>query len=248
MSRPRRAEQLVTALLQQMRQGVVRPGTKLPTESELSARYGVSRTVVREAISRLQAAGIVRTHQGRGSFVLAPPDSHDFRVDIGADAGSGAGGLAAMLGLLEFRTAVEVEAAGLAALRRSREQLAAIASALAEIGTSTQQPARAVDADFAFHLAVGWASGNPHFPALLGSLGRSMLAIPRDRLAATTERIAVVHAEHAAVHAAIEKGDPLAARASMRVHLVNSAGRLSAERLSEPASEPLPAERKEGER
>jgi DNA-binding FadR family transcriptional regulator len=251
MSRPRRAEQLVTALLQQMRQGVVRPGTKLPTESELSARYGVSRTVVREAISQLRAAGIVRTHQGRGSFVLAPPDSHDFRVDLGADAGSaggGAGGLAAMLGLLEFRTAVEVEAAGLAALRRSREQLAAIASALAEIGTSTQQPARAVDADFAFHLAVGWASGNPHFPALLGSLGRGMLAIPRDRLAATAEHIAVVHAEHAAVHAAIEKGDPLAARASMRVHLVNSAGRLSAERLSEPASEPLPAERREGER
>lgn len=224
MSRPRRAEQLVTALLQQMQQGVVRPGMKLPTESELSAQYEVSRTVVREAISQLQAAGIVRTHQGRGSFVLAPPDSHEFRVDLGA----GAGGLAAMLRLLEFRTAVEVEAAGLAALRHTPEQLTAIATALAEIETSAPHPARTVDADFAFHLAVAWASGNPHFPELLGSLGRGMLAIPHNRLAATSEHVAVVHAEHAAVHAAIGRGDPVAARASMRVHLVNSAERLSA--------------------
>jgi GntR family transcriptional regulator, transcriptional repressor for pyruvate dehydrogenase complex len=228
VSRPRRAEQLVTALLQQMQQGVVRPGMKLPTESELSARYEVSRAVVREAISQLQAAGIVRTHQGRGSFVLAPPDSHEFRVDRSGDPGGAVGGLAAVLRLLEFRTAVEVEAAGLAALRRTPEQLTAIATALAEIETSAPHPARTVDADLAFHLAVAWASGNPHFPALLGSLGRGMLAIPRNRLAATPEHVAVVHAEHAAVHAAIGRGDPVAARASMRVHIVNSAERLSA--------------------
>ena len=220
--RPSRAEQLVAALLEQIQQGVVRPGTKLPTESELSAQHGVSRGVVREAISRLQAAGIVRTHQGRGSFVLAVPDAGGFHVDPAE-----ASGLAGTLQVLEFRTAVEVEAAGLAALRRTPEQLAVVQAALDDIAAAAQHPARLVEADFAFHVAVARAAGNPHFPALLESLGRGMLAIPRDRLAVTPEHAALLHAEHAAVHAAVAAGDQLAARASMRVHLVNSAARLT---------------------
>jgi GntR family transcriptional regulator, transcriptional repressor for pyruvate dehydrogenase complex len=221
VAKPSRAEQLVAALLDQIQHGVVRPGTRLPTESTLAEQHGVSRTVVREAISRLQAAGIVRTHQGRGSFVLAAPDAHEFHVD--ADAATG---LPGVLQLLEFRTAVEVEAAGLAALRRTPEQLAAIAVALDAIGATRQPPAQTVEADFAFHLAVARASGNPHFPALLESLGRGMLAIPRDRLAVTPEHAALLHAEHAAVHAAVAAGDQLAAMAAMRVHLVSSAARL----------------------
>jgi GntR family transcriptional repressor for pyruvate dehydrogenase complex len=162
----------------------------------------------------------VRTHQGRGSFVLAPPDSGQFRVEVG---GPGPGEVRE---LLEFRTAVEVEAAGLAAVRRTPEQLAAVADALAELTADAGQPARVVDADYAFHLAVAHAAGNRHFPALLGSLGRGMLAIPHERLAASAERIALVHAEHAAVHAAVADADPLAARAAMRTHLANSARRL----------------------
>jgi GntR family transcriptional repressor for pyruvate dehydrogenase complex len=221
--RPSRAEQLVAVLMEQIQRGVVRPGTKLPTESELSAEHGVSRTVVREAISRLQAAGIVRTHQGRGSFVLAVPDTHDFHVDPMA-----ASGLAGTLHVLEFRTAIEVEAAGLAALRRTPDQLAAVRAALDDIAVTAQHPARAVEADFAFHLAVAHAAGNPHFPALLQSLGRGMLAIPRDRLAPTPEHTALVHAEHEAVHAAISARNQLAAMAAMRVHLTNSATRLAA--------------------
>lgn len=217
---PRRAERLVADLVQQIQEGVVRPGTKLPTESELAAQYGVSRTTVREAISQLQASGIVRTHQGRGSFVLAPPDAHEFSVAAG-------GGLAAALQLLEFRTAVEVEAAGLAAVRRDAAQLGAIADALAELAASAAVPARTVDADFAFHLAVARASGNPHFGDLLASLGRGMLAIPRDRLHADPDHAARVHAEHAAVHDAVASGDQLAASAAMRLHLSRSRARLT---------------------
>ncbi|WP_214407866.1 FadR/GntR family transcriptional regulator [Pseudonocardia lacus] len=220
MSRPRRADALVAALLAEMREGVVRPGAKLPTESALAARHGVSRTVVREAITQLQAAGIVRTHQGRGSFVLAPPDSGEFLVEVGAGGPREAGEL------LEFRTAVEVEAAGLAARRRTPEQLAAIDAALAELTAAAADPGRVVDADYAFHLAVAHAAGNRHFPALLGSLGRGMLAIPHERLVASAERIALVHAEHAAVRAAIADADPPAAGAAMRTHLANSARRL----------------------
>jgi GntR family transcriptional repressor for pyruvate dehydrogenase complex len=219
--RPNLTRQLVTDLLQLVQEGVVRPGTKLPTEAALMERFSVSRTVVREAISQLQASGIVRTYQGRGSFVLATPDAREF--DVGqVDAGD----LDAVLSLLEFRTAVEVDAAGLAALRRSPDQLVQLTEALAAFASSSDQPASAVDADFAFHLQIAWSSGNRHFAQLLESLGKGMLAIPQSRLDPDSRSFARVYDEHAAVHDAIASSDPLAAQAAMRTHLANSARRL----------------------
>lgn len=221
--RPNLTRQLVSDLLQLVQEGVVRPGTKLPTEAALMERFSVSRTVVREALSQLQASGIVRTYQGRGSFVLATPDAREF--DVGTVP---ADDLEAVLALLEFRTGVEVEAAGLAARRRSPDQLAQLAQSLAEFAESGDQPASAVDADFAFHLQVAWSSGNRHFAQLLESLGKGMLAIPRSRLGGDAQAFARVYAEHAAIHEAIESSDPLAAQAAMRTHLANSARRLRA--------------------
>ncbi|GAB3606198.1 FadR/GntR family transcriptional regulator [Conyzicola nivalis] len=221
--RPNLTRQLVGDLLQLVQEGVVRPGTKLPTEAALMERFSVSRTVVREALSQLQASGIVRTYQGRGSFVLATPDEHGFEVGAVSP-----GDLDAVLALLEFRTGVEVEAAGLAALRRSPAQLAQIGEALAEFADASERPTAAVDADFAFHLRVAWSSGNRHFPQLLESLGRGMLAIPRSRLGHDERAFARTYAEHAAIHDAIESSDPLAAGAAMRTHLVNSSRRLRA--------------------
>jgi GntR family transcriptional repressor for pyruvate dehydrogenase complex len=221
--RPNLTRQLVTDLLQLVQEGVVRPGTKLPTEAALMERFSVSRTVVREAISQLQASGIVRTYQGRGSFVLATPDAREFdigEVDV-ADLDS-------VLALLEFRTAIEVEAAGLAALRRSPDQLVQLTETLAAFASSTEQPASAVEADFAFHLQVAWSSGNRHFAQLLESLGRGMLAIPQSRLDPDAQSFARVYDEHAAVHDAIASGDPFAAQSAMRTHLANSARRLRA--------------------
>jgi GntR family transcriptional repressor for pyruvate dehydrogenase complex len=219
--RPNLTRQLVTDLLQLVQEGVVRPGTKLPTEAALMDRFSVSRTVVREAISQLQASGIVRTYQGRGSFVLATPDAREFdlgQVDVGD--------LDSVLALLEFRTAIEVEGAALAAQRRSPDQLAQLTDALAAFADAHDQPASAVDADFAFHLQVAWSSGNRHFAQLLESLGKGMLAIPQSRLDPDSASFARVYDEHAAVHAAIEAADPLAAQAAMRTHLANSARRL----------------------
>ncbi len=68
------AQELVTVLTERIRSGQLKRGDKLPTESQIMAEEGVSRTVVREAISRLQAAGQVETRHGIGTFVLdAPP-------------------------------------------------------------------------------------------------------------------------------------------------------------------------------
>ena len=220
--RPRRSQQLVADLLDLIQEGVVRPGTQLPTEAELSERFGVSRTVVREAIAQLRASGIVRSTQGKGTFVLAVPRDAPvaYAGEIDADD------LGSVLELLEFRTANEVAAAELAARRRTGAQLGQIAGALTQFDASAEVPAAAVDADFAFHLAVARASGNPHFVALLESLGTGALAIPRARLLGDPHAHRRARDEHAAIHEAIDDADPVAAAAAMRAHLVNSRRRL----------------------
>lgn len=219
-----RSEQLASDLLESIREGVVRPGAKLPTESELSAMHGVSRTVVREAIAQLRAAGIVRSSQGRGTFVLAVPTSHPLTIDA-VDPGD----LASMLALLELRVGVEVEAAQLASLRSTPRQRAVLHERLAAFSAARDDPAAALDADFGFHLAVARASGNPHFARLLESLGVEMMAVPRARLSRDDARFERVVDEHTSIEAAIADGDPSAAAAAMRTHLLNSARRLRGE-------------------
>lgn len=217
-----RTQALVDALRARIVDGDLAPGRPVPSESELVAEFGVSRTVVREAMSRLQAAGLVETLRGRGSFVLARPSTESFGVDVG-----GLRSVAERVELLEFRTAVETEAAALAALRRDDDQLAAVRRAADAFARAADRPADAVAADFAFHLAVATASGNRYLRELLGTLGEPMIAMPSARLRAGAPRAQEVVAEHAAVVLAVQRGDAETARAAMRVHLASSTARLA---------------------
>ena len=113
------AQELVTVLTERIRSGQLKRGDKLPTESQIMAEEGVSRTVVREAISRLQAAGQVETRHGIGTFVLDAPATGGFRIDPATVVT-----LREVLAVLELRIALEIESAGLAAQRRSDEALA----------------------------------------------------------------------------------------------------------------------------
>ena len=97
-----------------IQRGLYLPGEKLPTEPEVMAEQGVSRTVVREAMSRLQAAGLVETRHGIGTFVLVQENGPSFRISPDQ-----LGTLRDVIALLEFRISVETEAAALAAIRRS---------------------------------------------------------------------------------------------------------------------------------
>jgi GntR family transcriptional repressor for pyruvate dehydrogenase complex len=220
------AHELVERLKARILAGDIEPGQKLPAESSLMDEYAVSRTVVREAISRLQAAGLVETFQGRGSFVLAVPEPTAFslptdRIRSHRD----------VLDLLDFRLGLEVEAAGLAAQRRTEHQLKAIERALSDFRRCADNPAQAVEADFAFHLRIAAASGNRFFTELLGSLGPMMIMLPRTRLDASYSyadpgHFTRVTLEHENIHDAIARSDPEAARAAARVHLANSRHRL----------------------
>ena len=184
--------------------------------------FGVSRTVVREAISRLQAAGLVATRHGIGTFVVGMGDASIFRI-----APEQMETLQDVIAVLELRIAVETECAALAALRRTPENLRVLRNALAAFISATEEGRDAVGPDFQFHLELARASQNHHFVDLMATLGGSM--IPRARLdpasPSTPERQAYlrrVHAEHESIVDAISRQDPEAARAAMRTHLANS--------------------------
>ena len=219
------AHELVERLRERILGGEIEPGQKLPTESSLVSEFGVSRTVVREAISRLQAAGLVETFQGRGSFVLDLPEpAREFSLDT-----SRVRSHRDVLDLLDFRIGIEVEAAGLAAVRRTEHQLKAIARALDDFRRTG--PGRVVEADFTFHLKVAAASGNRFYSELLGSLGPMMIMLPRTRLdqsysVSDQAHFTRVIAEHENIHDAIARSDPEGARAAARVHLSNTRHRL----------------------
>ncbi|MBT2533433.1 FadR family transcriptional regulator [Arthrobacter sp. ISL-48] len=209
--------------------GAIQPGEKLPSENSLIGEFGVSRTVVRSALTRLQAEGLVETERGRGSFALTPPAE-------GPQAGPGARPVVSMedrLHMLEFRMGVEAEAAALAARNHTERQLRAVNAALEEFAASADHPAHAMKSDFEFHRAIAAASGNPFYSDCLAALGQTMIAMPRTRLMTGAEHYArdhfdqVVH-EHRSISAAIGDRDETSAAAAMRSHLANSRRRFKA--------------------
>jgi DNA-binding FadR family transcriptional regulator len=219
------AHGLVEQLAGEIRDGRWRPGDKLPTESEFMHAYGVSRTVVREALSKLQAGGVVETRHGIGTFVLAPQASPGFGIDPAELATA-----VDVLAVLELRISLETESAGLAAQRRSDEQLAEIRSALDALDNAATQ-GDAVAPDLRFHLAIARATGNRYFADIMAHLGATL--IPRARI--NSPRIAMeelpqylrrVNREHDEIYQAIARRDPESARAAMRLHLTNSRERL----------------------
>ena len=221
--RPRSlAFDLVDALGARIREGGLPPGAKLPTEGQVMAEFGVSRTVVREALSRLQAAGLVATRHGVGTFVVGPGDGGSF--SIGPQQLET---LRDVIAVLELRIGVEAEAAGLAAQRRNDHNLAVMRDALDEFGRAVEAGLDAVGADFRFHGEIARATQNAHFASLLSSLGSKI--IPRARLEpagvvdeARRAYLRRVNTEHENIYDAIVAQDADAARAAMRTHLVNS--------------------------
>ena len=214
----------------------LRPGDKLPTESALMEALGVSRTVVREAISRLQAKGLIETRHGIGSFVLPP------RADNSIPLGD-ASTLHDILSMLELRVAIETECAGLAAQRATPSHLEALRAALDAIEQDQADGNDSATADLQFHLSIARATGNEHFVGALAQLGKTL--IPRSRIGSTQvgylntpESRATVNREHHSIFEAIARKDPEAARAAMRMHLSNSRERLR--RAHETASARTP--------
>jgi GntR family transcriptional regulator, transcriptional repressor for pyruvate dehydrogenase complex len=217
---------LVETIGRRIRDGRLRAGVKLPTEAQVMAEFGVSRTVVREALSMLQAGGLVATRHGVGTFVAAPAAASNFRIPP-AQVET----IRDVVAVLELRIGLEAEAAALAATRRSDANLRAMRDALAAFARACAEGTDAVAPDLQLHLEIARATQNPHFAELMSYLGTML--IPRSRV--NTARLAGegrreylqrVHGEHESIVDSIANRDPEAARAAMRTHLSNSRERL----------------------
>ena len=245
-ARARRPRGLVSEIVENLtgsiREGQLQPGDKLPTEAEIMTRFDVSRTVVRESLSRLQAAGLVETRHGIGTFVLQPQEAGNFKITVEDFAT-----VADVVSVLELRISLETEAAGLAAQRRNGENLVAMESALQAFQDSIHHDSDAVPPDFQFHMEVARATGNRHFADLMAYLGT--MIIPRTRVNLTFSApegrlnyLQRVHGEHENIYNAIRNQDPDAARAAMRTHLSNSRERLRRGRNVHTMQAPAPSE------
>src|SRR5581483_4712918 len=190
--------------------GKLAPGARLPTEQEMIAATGVSRTVVREAVAALRADRLVVTRQGVGAFV-ASQVRRPFRVDFDERSPLGE-----VLNVMELRTGVEIEAAGLAAERATAAQVKKIAERFAAIQAAIDRGENGVDEDFAFHCAIAEATGNPQFTRFLEYLGRFI--IPRRTIwkevqpAARRQQLNTFQKEHAQILQAIRRRSVTQAR------------------------------------
>lgn len=227
------ADALFARLNHEIRGGAYKAGDRLLTEKDIAEREGVSRTVVREAIARLVAQGLVEPRQGTGMFVSEMVAYPPFQVTPGE-----LGGLDEVLKLLELRLAVEAEMASLAALRRNFDDLAVLRTSLAAIETSANADEQ-VKADVAFHAAIARAAKNDYFQRFIEFLGarlvppRSLLlqGKPTEAYEAYGQMLADEHRE---VFEAIADQDPVRARAAARRHMQVSLERHAARARGKP--------------
>jgi len=210
-------------LRRQIQGGDYKAGDRLPSESRLTQDFGVSRTVIREAIAALRADGIVEPKQGAGVFVLPAVETTPQFRDVDTAR------VSSIIEILELRTALEGDAAALAALRHSPAQEEEIIEAFQRLTDLARDDLPTAEADFAFHMAIAQATNNPRFSEMLNLIGIAMIprrVLSREGEAATPpDYTKVLEQEHGAILAAIQNADPDEARRAMRTHLKNSQSR-----------------------
>lgn len=227
------AHEVVDRVRSEIANGKLAPGARLPTEQEMIAAFGVSRTVVREAVAALRAEGLVATRQGVGAFVAEETQLRPFRIDAG-----GLASIAEVLQVMELRTGVETEAAGLAAERATRNHVKALEAALRGVDDALARGEIAVAEDFGFHRSIAEATGNAHFVRFLEFLGRYIIPRQSLRLRAPDPAayLAMIQGEHREILSAIRHHSPAEAQAAMRRHLTNSRARYA--RIAAGQNEP----------
>lgn len=215
-------ELVIQALSDKIERGEYAPGAKLPTEPELCSEFGVSRTVVREAVASLKLGRRLIARHGVGVFVADGngPLSEPGYLDTATLNNS--------MYVLELRTGVETECAAYAAQRRSEAHLRSLKEVYARMEiVAIDDDAECARADFEFHLAVATCSENPHFASILRTLGQEIIidlrlkhgkANPKER----KTYIRRIQREHGDILDAIERKDETAARRAMRRHLNES--------------------------
>jgi GntR family transcriptional regulator, transcriptional repressor for pyruvate dehydrogenase complex len=207
----------VSQLREQVLSGQWPVGSRLPAETELAQRLEVGRSTIREAIRALVHAGLLETRQGSGTYVRSITPGAEWEPRLRR---------AAVLEVYEVRQALEVQAARLAASRRTEADIKALRGCLADRERARDEEASFVEADLAFHRSVVAAAHNPllteMFDSFAAALREALIAVRSDHRV----RDAGADAAHARLAAAIEAGDAAAAAAATHDHLDPAAANL----------------------
>jgi DNA-binding FadR family transcriptional regulator len=226
------AEIVVAQLTSRIDSGVYPPGEKMPSSAQLCEEFGVSRTVIREALTSLKVAGRVTSRQGDGVYVTER-DSKTLNFEIGRIED-----IRSAMEILELRLGVEMQSVALAAARRTPEALADIARAFDHLDNLKSEDAEVeARADFEFHLAIARATRNPHFPqflqAVFSEIRFDLIMKHRQSARGYQSYLKKINKEHAAILVAITQGDAKAAKNALAAHLEESLNRYRA-MLDEP--------------
>ena len=200
------AEAVFNAIRGDIQSGALGVGAKLSSEASLASQYGVSRSVIREALRSCTALGLTVTKTGRGTFVVADHVANDLVL-----------GQFSARDLTEARPHIEVPAAGLAAERRTTEDLEILHGMMASMAAETD-PEAWVALDSSFHAAIARASGNKVFESVVADI-RDALAHQSETLNMVADRQHASDVEHRLILDAIEAGSAADASAAMAEHL-----------------------------
>jgi DNA-binding FadR family transcriptional regulator len=210
-------------LLAKIRQEGLQPGTRLPSEQNMAEHFGVSRTVIRDAIALLKAEGLLETRKGSGAYLLGSASSA-MRTDPLTQQS-----IQSLLNLIEVREGIEAETAALAAVRRTPGQLADIEHALHRLEEAVAAGLDGVEEDAKLHQCIAVATGNPtwvRFVEMFAEPIRSAVKVTRANEARREDLTRQVQDEHTRIVSAIAARDPDAARAAARAHMEQAAQRV----------------------
>jgi DNA-binding FadR family transcriptional regulator len=223
LGQERLTDRAYTAIVEIINADDLNVGDRLPSEARLAEMFGMSRTIVREALARLASDGITEPRRGAGSFVKSRPSDRMLAFMPVAE-------LPRTLGTYEVRFVLEAEAARLAAVRRSGEEMAAIDEALEALRAALLSDAPAHDEDMELHRRIVAATANPAFAAALDALVAEVEKVMRAGVDISRSRppevIGAMMREHEMIVDAIRAQDADGAALAMRWHLSEGRKRL----------------------
>lgn len=214
-------EQIAEQIQEQIVSGRLTPGQKLPSTRELTERYQVGRSTMREALSMLKAMGLIEIRQGEGCFVRSPQEAE---VEVPRFEHLFTS-MEAVIELLEARISLEVANAGLAAVKRTDDDVAALEAVLADMDNERATETVGEKQDMRFHLTLARSTHNSIMVKLLETISAQVELTIREtrrvRLYANKEIAGQLWREHKAIADAVSARDPEQAQAAMRRHLIH---------------------------
>lgn len=213
-----RSSNIVKDLEQEIMNGKLTPGERLPSEEKLCARFDVSRTVIREAIQRLRGRGLLRTVKGSGSYIADPSLEtlasavETYSVLIEEDS---------YLQLMDFRILLETECARLAAIHSEEKIIAIMQKAIDKMQDSCGDRKRFSEADIAFHLAIATGSKHNFYATVLSALEKRSIEYANVNRGDSEWYQNVINT-HQEIFDAITEGRSEEAAVAMKRHLILS--------------------------